>query len=101
VLLVFGIGEDLEQSLVARWAAAIFRRAASDGFKQKQARLALDRGRDLFELDGVFPAVAEVIKVAERLAVGVSQNGAETAFLGVQRSIIDAVGIGFAPTGAA
>ena len=49
----------------------------------------------------MIPAVAEVIEVAERLAAGVGQNGGEARFPGVERPVVDSVGIGFAPAGAA
>ena len=51
VLLLFGIGKDFQQSLVARRPAAVFGWATANGFEQEKGQLALDRGRDLFELD--------------------------------------------------
>lgn len=48
----------------------------------------------------MIPAIAEIIDVAERLAASVGQNRCEARLLGVHRSI-DAVGVGFAPAGAA
>ena len=81
MFLVVGIGEDFEQVLVARRAAAVFGWAAADGVEQQDVGLALDPWRDLFELDGVGPAVAEVVEVAEGLAAGVRQNGAQAGFL--------------------
>jgi hypothetical protein len=100
VLLVIGIGQDLEQILVARRPTAVLGRAAADGFEQKEIRCALDCRRHLLELDGVRPAVAEVVKVGEGLAPGIGENSAEAALPGLQRGIVEAVGVRFAPAAA-
>ena len=52
-----------------------------------------------FRADGVIPSVAEVIDVGERLATGVGQNGGEARLPGVERPVVNSVGIGFARPG--
>jgi hypothetical protein len=96
---VIWLGEDLEDVLVPGGTAAVFGRAAADRFEQKDIRRPVRARRDLLQLDGVGPVVAEVVDVPERLAASIGQRGVEAACLGVQRSLVEAVRVGFAPTG--
>ena len=65
--LVFGIGDGLEELAIAPRTADVLWRAVALGFDQARIKNAQFRINQTFDLDTVFPAVAEVIEILERL----------------------------------
>src|SRR6266511_4151505 len=77
---VVGIGDGLEEFGIAPGTADVLGRAATLGFDQawvKDAGLGIDQA---FDLDGVFPAIPEVIEILQRLRSDVFEHVAEPGF---------------------
>src|SRR6266511_3002264 len=78
--LVVGIGDGLEEFGIAPGTADVLGRAATLGFDQawvKDAGLGIDQA---FDLDGVFPAIPEVIEILQRLRSDVFEHVAKPGF---------------------
>jgi hypothetical protein len=93
---VLGVRQRLEHLGIAPWTADIFGRATSGRLKQARIGYGRIRGGQTLNLDRVLPAVAEVIKIAQRLRPGVFEHVDEGDFAGIERPV-GPVGIGNAP----
>jgi hypothetical protein len=67
VPFVLGVADRVKAFNIAPSAADIFRRAASGGVDQSRIYGAGLRIEQAFDFDGVLPAIAKVVDVAQRL----------------------------------
>ena len=84
---VLGIGDRLEKLPIAPGTADVFGRAAAARLDQPRigdARLGVAEARDL---DGVLPAVAEVVDVPQCLCADILDHIAEARLAGVERAV--------------
>jgi hypothetical protein len=65
MLIIGGVLNDFEQSMVTRATAAVFGWAAADSLEENDPQLVVHHGNDLFEPDGVRPVIAEVVQVCQ------------------------------------
>src|SRR5208282_6810179 len=91
------IVERLYQVAIAPRAADVLRRTASGGFNEARVNDVRLRVRDAFDLDRVFPAVAEVAEIAQRLCSGAFERVGEPRLARIERAVVGPIGIGEAP----
>src|SRR3954463_13226465 len=96
VLLVVRIGDRFEEFAIAPGSADILRRATSDSFDEAWVSDPWHRIGDALDADGVFPPVAEIVEIPERLAPDIPQDVGQPRLAGVERSVAEAR-VGHAP----
>ena len=87
MLLVFRIGERIEELGVAPWPAYIFWRTATRRLDQAGIGNARQRIDQAFDLDRVLPAVSEVIEVTQGLGARVLDDAGERRLARVERTV--------------
>src|SRR4051794_9258796 len=94
--LVLRIGDRLEEFGVAPRSTDVLGRAASCGVDQERVSETGHGIRDALDLDRVFPAIAEVVEVFQRLRAGVLEDVEETRLAGIERAF-SPIWVGHAP----
>ena len=89
VALVVGIGHRFKVFRITRLAADIFWRAGAFGLDQHGIGGVGCGLADAFDLDGVLPAVTEVVEILECLGASSLDDGLQRRLLGVQRSVAE------------
>jgi hypothetical protein len=83
--LVFGIGDGFEELAMAPRTADVFLRATALGFDQARIKNARFRIDQTFDLDRVFPTVAEVIEILQRLRSDIFEHVAESGLACIEK----------------
>ena len=94
--LVLRVGDRREELGIAPRSADVLGRAAPCGVDQERVDEAGHGIRDALDLDRVFPAVAEVVEVFQRLRAGILEDVEETRLAGIERAF-SPVRVGHAP----
>ena len=98
VAFVLGIVDGLKELGVAPGATDVFGGTTSDGLDQARVNNIRLGGDEALDLDRVFPAIAKIVEVTQRLCADLLKHIAKASLARIERAITAPLGIGIAPS---